>query len=201
MEQESLMQMIEMFKMMTNIVDVKPQSSEETVPFVSHEKYFIHDNGGRPFKVIKSTNNLDIFTYDVNIGIPVDSDYKLIKSYRKLTKIFLPTDGNTILAHISGNKYVCIEASIYEFEINDTILEYHSIIGNSDVPYPLAIGKKNVFFLLIGEYASKEHFEGFPTDYNWGEYGYNCLWGQYPFKKKVTTHKIKKTKTICKRLY
>lgn len=62
-------------------------------------------------------------------------------------------DGNTILLHLSKNTYVYIGDGIYEFNIplNDEIINYYSIIGNNDVPYPVAIGKKYLYFLLEGD--------------------------------------------------
>jgi len=169
--------------------------------------YFIHDNGGRPFKIIIKDNNIDIFACnDFN---------KLIKSYKNLKYIFIPKGidtyghikfidrGNTILAHISGNKYVCIAESIFEFETNnEKILEYHSPIGNSDVPYPLAVGENNIYF-LIGKaqsgYVSKDYFEGFQKEYDWSTDGYSRLYGHGSFNEIKETNKIPNIKIIVKR--
>lgn len=131
----------------------KPKTTNSKV-----KTYFTHDNGCRPFKVVVSGKNLEIFTYTQKKGktveemltgdYPSKNDYNiLIKSYKYLKNIFIPKGGNTILAHISGNKYLCIAEFIYEFETkNEKILEYHSHIGNSDVPYPLAIGETMFIF-------------------------------------------------------
>ena len=51
-------------------------------------------------------------------------------------------DGNSILVHISENKYVYIGSSIYSFESQAKIIRYISPVGNSDVPYPYAIDEK-----------------------------------------------------------
>ena len=177
----------------------------QILDFLGYSKsktYFTHDNGGRPFKVVVTGKNLEIFTYtqkkDETVeemltgNYPSKNDYNiLIKSYKKLKNIFIPKGGNTILAHISGNKYLCIAEFIYEFETkNEKILEYHSHVGNSDVPYPLAIGENNVYF-LIGKgnngYVSKDFFDGFPKKYNWGTDGYSRLWGQGSFNELKTT--------------
>ena len=183
------------------------------------KKYLIFDNGGRPYKVVIKGKGLDIFTYDDSAEDINYDDYPiLIKSYRKLKKIFVPKGiddrgqswskgkGNTILAHILGNRYLFIGPWIYEFETKDKIVEYHSQVGNSGVPYPLAVGKNNVYYLIgKGEngYLSKEYFEEFPKKYSWAIDGYSRLWGQNTFEKKLSkqTKKISKIKVIKKRTF
>ena len=184
------------------------------------KKYFIFDNGGRPYKVVTKGNSLDIFTYDDSVEDINYDDYPiLIKSYKKLKKIFIPKGiddrgkswsggkGNTILAHISGNRYLFIGPWIFEFETKgENIVEYHSQVGNSGVPYPLAVGENNVYFLISkGEdgYLSKEYFEEFPKKYSWAIDGYSRLWGNGEFGKSLSkqTKKISKIKVIKKRLW
>jgi hypothetical protein len=190
---------------------------KKSAKLLTGKKYFIFDNGGRPYKVVIKGKGLDIFTYnDTDEDINYDDYPILIKSYRKLKKIFIPKGiddrgnswsggkGNTILAKISRNRYLFIGPWIYEFETKDKILEYHSQVGNSGVPYPLAVGENNVYFLIAkGEdgYLSKEYFEEFPKKYSWVIDGYSRLWGQNMFVKKLSkkTKKISKIKVIKKR--
>lgn len=56
--------------------------------------------------------------------------------------------GNSILINKTGREYVFIGEMIYSFIAKDHIVEYHSPIGNSDVPYPFAIGKEYVYFMI-----------------------------------------------------
>lgn len=56
--------------------------------------------------------------------------------------------GNSILINKTGREYVFIGETIYSFTAKDHIVEYHSPIGNSDVPYPFAIGDKYVYFMI-----------------------------------------------------
>ena len=69
--------------------------------------------------------------------------------------------GNSILACIGNNingkgrnKYISIGSSVDEFTIDDEIQKYYSIVGNSDVPYPVAIGLKYIIFMLDFEAES-----------------------------------------------
>lgn len=126
-------------------------------------EYGIHDNGGRPFLVKVSNNNVEIYQEEM------DSDgnwnyTKLIKKYKPL-KTFIgksllnPTtefsggygkefDGNSILLKIGTDRYVYIGSIIYEFSTDgDEIVKYYSPVGNNDVPYPFAYGKKNVYLM------------------------------------------------------
>lgn len=63
--------------------------------------------------------------------------------------------GNSILAHIGKenglNKYLSIGASVNEFTIDDEITRYYSTVGNSDVPYPVAIGNKCIIFMCLND--------------------------------------------------
>ena len=67
--------------------------------------------------------------------------------------------GNSILLHLSGNKYVFIGLSITQFSIQkgDSVEKYWSPVGNNDVPYPFIIGKKNIYFMMEDMYVSREY--------------------------------------------
>ena len=172
--------------------------------------YFTHDNGGRPFMVVVNGNNVNIYTYpkDIDLNHKLEMrDYTVyVKSYNNVKQIFIgksiPGDdmhasafksflypskaakaglGNSILLNLSGNKYVFIGESVYEFDTPDHIKEFYSMIGNNDVPYPVAVGEKNVYFIIEKTYLSRNYFEGFPKKYSWGLDSYARLWGQGPF--------------------
>ena len=122
--------------------------------------YSIHDNGGTPFKVVVSGNKVSIYEqhnwkdWESETG----KEYtKLIRTFSNVKKIFIGKDrklgkkfdGNSILLQLSRDKYVYIGSWIYEFIAkNDRIVAYYSQVGNSDVPYPVALGEKNAYFML-----------------------------------------------------
>ena len=62
--------------------------------------------------------------------------------------------GNSILCYLgkegTRNKYLSIGCSVDEFTTNDEIQRYYSLVGNSDVPYPVAVGKEHIFFMAEG---------------------------------------------------
>ena len=66
----------------------------------------------------------------------------LDQKYRDIFK------GNTILIQANEHDYVFIESCIYTFTIkSDQIYQFISPVGKDDVPYPVAYGKKYVYFL------------------------------------------------------
>ena len=67
--------------------------------------------------------------------------------------------GNSILLQIKNNKYVFIGQNIFEFTTNDTINYFTSPVGNNDVPYPLAIGDKNSYFMLDNTFVLNDNIE------------------------------------------
>ena len=134
--------------------------------------YLIHDNGGRPFMVYVNKNNF------VNIySVPNDKYYSedecncpdyyvnLITGC-KAEKIFIGKskfnemtsfsggygdyfDGNSILLYLGNYQYMHIGIEIYKFTTNgDIINEYHSPVGNNDVPYPFAKSSDYIYFML-----------------------------------------------------
>lgn len=69
-------------------------------------------------------------------------------------------EGNSILFRVN-EKYVYIGSEIYEFspKAGDTIQKFYSDIGNSDVPYPYAIGNTHVYILLDKVAIEKSFFD------------------------------------------
>lgn len=134
------------------------------------KSYLIHDNGGRPFKVViyKSTSNkqiVDIYKIDDILNNKLTYNTKII-SYIP-TKIFIGKspknemtsfsagygpkfDGNSILLCLNDktNEYVYIGEEIYSFKAKNTIKTYVSPVGNNDVPYPYAIDNSNNYYLM-----------------------------------------------------
>lgn len=126
------------------------------------QTYFVHDNGGRPFKV--DINNLTVSIFKEKSSSDGYSEETLMTINAK--KIFVGTsplnsmtnysggfgkkfDGNSILLHLDGNNYVYIGQEIYRFKSFGEIITYFSPVGNSDVPYPYAIDVEDNYYLMI----------------------------------------------------
>lgn len=184
--------------------DRRPASKADMPVHPGSQKYFIHDNGGRPFLVYVAGNKVWIYKHSKEIIVEDQKDFDNPKYYTELVKeytakqVFIGKSpknemtkysgghgpkftGNSILLKIGDKRYVSIGWTIYEFSTKDEITEYHSPVGNNDVPYPVAIGTDYVYFMIEDVYVAKELFEDFPKKYKWHDHAYAKLWGQEPF--------------------
>ena len=200
------------------------------------KKYYTHNNGSRPYMVTIEDKTVSIYKLS---NTSKNTDYThLVKTYNNVKEIFIGNSikgddalgnkkfglGNSILIEININKYVFIGEYVYEFSTTSKIEEFFSMIGNNDVPYPVAIDKNNVYFLInmgIYGFLSRKYFIDFPNKYSWGLHSYSKLWMHTPFiyeyidetkyknmkyidqeklRKKISlenkTHKIKNIKMI-----
>jgi hypothetical protein len=133
------------------------------------ESYLIHDNGGRPFSVHKDDNHLYVFK-------------QTLLTYDNVLKIFSgdkEDDNSSVLIELAANgkkeslelyykelkhKYLFVGSEVYTFECDDEIIKFYSQIGNSDVPYPVALTKDNAFFMLDKIYVDRSEF---PKNTDW----------------------------------
>lgn len=142
------------------------------------KEYFIHDNGGRPFKVHINKNinvykYLDIDDYSkkpvlfikdfINFFIGKSPLNSITESSGGFGKDF---DGNTILVHTKEDEYIYIGESIFKFYSFSPIIDYVSPVGNNDVPYPYAIDKEGNYYLMIEDIVINKTIDGDdPYDY------------------------------------
>jgi hypothetical protein len=106
--------------------------------------------------------------------------------------------GNSVLCHLGDNRYLSIGRDVQEFTTpDDEIQKYYSQVGNSDVPYPVAVGVKYVYFMLdmvaqpFAKYASLTE-EQLSDAYSYF-YGHSCVKPEEYESVKLAT------KMICKR--
>ena len=144
------------------------------------KSYDTLDNGGRPFRVFIDGSTVSIYKGTQKEDYTYDYD-KLIRSV-KAKKVYLGGKkkelGNSILLHLSGNKYMYIGHEIYEFQMEDSIESYFSLVGNSDVPYPVLLGTEYAYFMLDHCYVPRALFSPSMTKADWEDayqryYGYS----------------------------
>jgi hypothetical protein len=130
--------------------------------------YLTHDNGGRPFEVEDFGGHVKVHdriwqrgtngnteTYlrgKTLLNTPYETLFvgKDTTSEDKKQTADEFGDGNSILIQISKTKYIFVGDKIYSFSPvkGDTIRSYFSPIGNSDVPYPYALGGTHTYIML-----------------------------------------------------
>jgi hypothetical protein len=129
---------------------------------IKGKDYDIIDNGATPFRVKVSALMAFIFSTHRSDATPdyYYSDKEIISiPYLKVfigdndlkNKNYAPKDrhpGNSILIKTSPNKYIYVGSEIYSFTTDDKIIAYYSPLGNSQVPYPYALGEKYAYFML-----------------------------------------------------
>jgi hypothetical protein len=127
-------------------------------------KYYIHNNGGRPFKVTVEDNHVKVYkqtyseqtyTYTKNPVLDIIAKKVFIgkSPINEMTKFSLgygpKFDGNSILLDMDNNKYIFIGDKILNFTALSKITSFVSQVGNNDVPYPYAIDEDGRYYLLI----------------------------------------------------
>lgn len=152
--------------------------NKHLLPIISHPNYkyyYIHDNGGRPFLVYISNNDIYIYKNPDNI-IFSNQLYDLHEDtkwmYSQLIKHYLIQEyfighspknamtkysggygkdftGNSILIKIKNHEYIYIGSEIYSFTSKTNIIRFVSPVGNNDVPYPYAIDSNNNYYLML----------------------------------------------------
>jgi hypothetical protein len=159
--------------------------------------YLIHDNGGRPFQVNLTSNTFAVYRQS---QIEEQGPYnKAIIKPTKYVKVFIGRDpkygkkfdGNSILVQVAAKTYIYIGSEIIKVIINDEITGYKSPIYGSDVAYPYATGKKNVYLFLEDTYI--------PTSLITNKDPYNQLYGHD--NKKLSTKQKKNLETTHKQKY
>lgn len=151
---------------------------KNTKSFISYDKalkskkeYCVHDNGGRPFKVVVDKNGIRILKL---IGFEDDEYiYDEKKAIRKLEKFLGYWSGfdsspnemheNSILIQVTKHNYIFVGENIYSFVINDQVRDYISYMGSSNVPYPIAYTDDYVIFLTDSKKISKKDLKSEPT--------------------------------------
>ena len=177
----------------------KPQKTRKAPK--GTKTYDVHDNGNRPFRVEVSGKTVSIYKGVLPEG---ENDYDNMvytKLVKKLTvnavhlgestcdsAAYIKDDcgkwatGNTILLHVSGNKYIFVGPEIYEFTMEDEFEAFYSQVGRNDVPYPITLGSKYVYLMLDGDhtYIPRELFTAKMNKTEWADayayyYGFKDL--------------------------
>lgn len=142
----------------------KTGKTGKTKKMVGVRTYLIHDNGSRPYRVEVGSSNVVVYPTDVSVPVYQDDIEKVWVGDNLLSLAqYAPRGtgkGNTILVQTAPHRYTYIGHTIYSFDTGaDEILEYYSPIGNNDVPYPYAVGRDNVYFLLDKKRVPVEHLD------------------------------------------
>jgi hypothetical protein len=152
----------------------KDKSHHITLKKKGIKTYTMLDNGGAPFVADVSPSNIEIWSQTFNDSDGIQSymrNRKIINTPYK--KIFIGDNdlkfkegiapkgmypGNSILIQTGPGKYIYSGHEIYSLETKDgeEINKYYSPVGNSQVPYPYAVGENYTYFILNKETLPNE---------------------------------------------
>lgn len=121
--------------------------------------YYIHDNGGRPFRVAVTSDEVNVKKLPPD---PYDhGGYDIeVLSLKKPLKVWIGDEaygvkakhaiGNSILVKMAPQVYTYIGDSIYVFTTlnGEEIDEFHGDVGNSDVVYSYAYSQSYTYFFI-----------------------------------------------------
>jgi hypothetical protein len=117
----------------------------------SIKTYKIHDNGAVPYiAMIKPKSRIEVYSTNKKV---VDIEYTQLFVGDNLLPYPLAVKkgkaiGNSLLIKTGVNKYIYVGSEIYSIETKEEIKKYYSPVGNSDVPYPYAVGDNLTYFML-----------------------------------------------------
>jgi len=175
--------------------------------------YTIIDNGSKPFVVDVYPSHVEVFRQSFNDHSYTRDKKVLDASYQT---IFIGDNdlkdnayatkgkynayatkgkykGNSILLLSRPGHYLYIGHTIYSFQTKDKepITSYFSPVGNSEVPYPYAVGEHHTYFMLDNEMVPTEYVDvkkdGYAQFYGYIDTG----------KKSAIESSKKKYKTKC----
>ena len=176
----------------------------------SGKTYRIHDNGNKPFQVIVSGKTVAIYKGARVAGDDYDENRNYNQLIRKLSinhvypgeslcgvnpvsdfNCGASTIGNSVLLHVDGKRCVFVGKEIYEFIMEDEIESYYSMIGLNDIPSPVLLGTRYVYFMLDHTYVSRDLFKAHMNKAEWAD-AYTYYYGLKNLKTGEKTHKITK---------
>ena len=140
---------------------------EKTELLYQEHHYFTMVNGGYTFNVSIKNNTIFVLAIDCkkediyfnpNIyNIPLFKLDNYLGYWYGYDTGFSKQHGNSILIK-KPTQYIYIGDVVYSFSTKSPIIDYISPVGNSDVPYPIAYDKYNIYFMLDKVYVSRKLF-------------------------------------------
>jgi hypothetical protein len=134
--------------------------------------YTIINNGSEPFVVDVYPSHIEVFRQQFINPSYVRDKKVLDQEYQNIfigdndlkDNAYAPKGkykGNSILLFIRPRHYLYIGNEIYSFETkdNEMISSYFSPVGNSEVPYPYAVGEHHTYFMLDKEMVPNNHLD------------------------------------------
>lgn len=173
------------------------------------KSYHILDNGTDQFRVEINGKSVEIYNAVIVGEDWGDVDYKELVKKLTVEGIYpgkVPTDeemndparwyedgdeGNSVVLHVKGNTYMFVGKGIYQFTMEDDVDAFYSYVGSNQVPYPVLLGSKYVYFMLDHTYVPRSLFPETMNKKEWAD-GYSYYYGMKSIKTGESLPKRKK---------
>jgi hypothetical protein len=147
------------------------------------ETYLVHYNYDTPFRIENYTDEKKVHIFDLTYNTETIVKYQKIFTGSQTDPI------NTVLINTHNNNYIFSGRVLKKFTSIDPIVDYFSVIGRNDVPYPYAIDSKNRYYLLIENVVLTKYSGDDPYDYYYNNSNMGSLIAGSVSRRKI---KIKK---------
>ncbi len=136
-------------------------------------QYEIMDNGGVQHLAFMNESSAIVYARDYDNN---DEFSVCIGAFHDIKKGFVGEatscgyNGNSILIQMDDHNYTYVGSKFYSFRCEEQILSYYSPVGNSGVPYPVAMTDTQALFMLDRIQVPKTNLEGYVNKYlkgNW----------------------------------
>jgi len=188
----------------------------------SGKAYRIEDNGGMPFVCYVRDDAVSVFRVPTDGHIDVRDCQEEWQRQLEHQRLFYTEEvctfynpittligvdesdcnahGNSILVHVSGQTYAYIGLEIYSFDSPDPVALYYSIMGNSSVPYPVAVTQRSVIFMLDRVVVPRNQIEPLlPKKDNGQDDWSNAYQAFYSFRGQ--SEPVPNMKALCPRIF
>ena len=107
----------------------------------------------------------------------------------------------SILINLKKNKYIIISNIFQEYDLNEKINKFYSIIIGDELPYPYALSNENVYLFLENIYINKKYFKNFNFNKD-NIYNYYTKNNLQKYSKKIKSKILKQNeiKKILKKI-
>ncbi len=166
-------------------VEVDEAAEEALAERLRKTKDEIMDNGGVQYEIMNNGGVQHLAFMNESSAIVYARDYDnndefsvCIGVFSDIKKGFVGEDtncgyhGNSILIQTNDHNYTYVGSKFYNFRCEEQILSYHSPVGNSGVPYPVAMTDTQALFMLDRVRVPRTRLQGFVNKYlkgNWAD--------------------------------
>ena len=134
--------------------------------FINESVYFLHVSGNKAHLCLKNNYRFFEDESDECQDKIIEPLYSRVVTEFFVEKVFADEEprkyrwqpGSSVLLKIAKNLYIHVSKQVIMFETDEEILSFYSPVGDRCVPYPVAVGKLNIYCLWDLHVVDKQMF-------------------------------------------